>query len=204
MGKTDDTSKKTESDYKSPTNAAINIINELGRKPDGKQTHNMKTYYNNDYKFKKSKKNTYILGQARKSSNFRIKHHGSKGRKSKHGYAHNENTDKQNEYSFGIEDEECAKSDISSVSNPSTKYNKSYITATPYKKSKLKIKLINENSETLINSDSKAILKPKKVVKKYNLEEFTVLALLGYGTFGSVLLVKHPESLNPFALKVVK
>lgn len=204
MIKTDDTSKRTESDYKTPTNAVINIVNELNKNSDIKQPQNMKTYYNNDYKFKKSKKNTYILGQARKSSNFRIKHHGSKGRKSKHGHPHNENKDNQNEYSFGLDDQECSKSDASSVSDPSTKYNKSYITASPYKKSKLKIKLVKEHSDTLLNSDSKVILKPKKVAKKYSLEEFSVLALLGYGTFGSVLLVKHPENLNPFALKVVK
>lgn len=44
----------------------------------------------------------------------------------------------------------------------------------------------------------------KKEPKKYKLSEFEVLALLGYGTFGSVLLVKYLNEINPYALKIVK
>lgn len=61
----------------------------------------------------------------------------------------------------------------------------------------MKINLLSVNPE----EDLKA---KKQKQKKYKLEEFTILSLLGYGTFGSVLLVTHPSTKTPFALKVVK
>lgn len=152
-------------------------------------------------------KTYYILGQARKSNNFRIKYHGSKSKKRKSAVKKIGSDGKINDYTFNHEDG-ASKSDISNSSRKSNLHNKSFVSASPFKKSKLKIKLLNLNSDTLMKSDSKSVIKPKtmikKVSKKYNLEDFTILSLLGYGTFGSVLLVKHPNSYTPFALKVVK
>jgi serine/threonine protein kinase len=46
--------------------------------------------------------------------------------------------------------------------------------------------------------------KSNKKVQRYELNDFVVLSLLGYGTFGSVLLVKHSLNESPYALKMIK
>ena len=43
-----------------------------------------------------------------------------------------------------------------------------------------------------------------KTDKKFTLDDFVVLSLLGYGTFGCVLLVKHIKTEEAYAVKVIK
>ena len=70
------------------------------------------------------------------------------------------------------------------------------------------IKYKNSSVENLFEKNKTEISKGrsngKKEEKKYKLEDFTVISLLGFGTFGSVLLVTLPQDPTPYALKVVK
>lgn len=83
---------------------------------------------------------------------------------------------------------------------------------TPHKRSTLKIHFASKMVDKVSYSDTKSlvdpaskgsILKPKS--KKYSPDDFEVHALLGYGTFGSVLLVKYlnSEETQVFALKSI-
>ena len=66
----------------------------------------------------------------------------------------------------------------------------------------------NSSVENLFEKNKTEISKGrsngKKEEKKYKLEDFIVISLLGFGTFGSVLLVTLPQDPTPYALKVVK
>jgi hypothetical protein len=78
FGPTEATTKKTESDYKTPTNIQNTVMNMKYSRSEMKQNKVGKSNYN-EYKFLKSKKNTYILNHIRKP-NCRIKHHPLKSK----------------------------------------------------------------------------------------------------------------------------
>lgn len=74
----------------------------------------------------------------------------------------------------------------------------------PFKKTKLKV-TVGPTQEPLGETIGMTLAKKShKKVQKYELNEFLVLSLLGYGTFGSVLLVKHSQTESPYALKIIK
>lgn len=67
---TDDTSKKTDSEYKTPTNLAHKTSNKFITKTEPKPQNPGKTYYNQNYRFLKNKKNTYILTNPHKTPTY--------------------------------------------------------------------------------------------------------------------------------------
>jgi hypothetical protein len=148
------------------------------------------------------RKNEHIFNQYKKPNNFLIKPH-SKKRKS-----HVKNRVDNSDYTFDMEDADKSQFSEKNRSQSKNRARERTLKASPYKRSKLKIKLANSSMEKLPRKDSNEALQPKYAIKKdtkrYKLDEFEVLSLLGYGTFGSVLLVKHPIESLPLALKVVK
>ena len=87
------------------------------------------------------------------------------------------------------------------------KYNPSI---TPNKRSSLKINFGERLNDRIgiassdIKYNSKSLKPAQNKTKKYKIEDFSVLSLLGYGTFGSVLLVKHAKYQDqPYALKAI-
>jgi hypothetical protein len=142
-----------------------------------------KTHYNYNYKFLQSKKSSEALPHNRKSEYFRTKMSNSKSNKRKSPSKNSANC----EYSFNLDDF------LNGQYSPTIK-----------KKSKGKLNLNNSTSKHKQLDDPVLRTILKKEPKKYKLSEFDVLALLGYGTFGSVLLVKYLNELNPYALKIVK
>ena len=145
------------------------------------------------------------MGQARKSSNFRIKWHDSYSVNKKIKTSHEGCNSKLNDYSFDI-DKYNHKVD-GEVSEYETFNNRSYISSTPFSKT-YKPHLESSDGVELINTESKFLSKIKNTAKSqsklFKLESFTVLSILGYGTFGWVLLVQNSQTDEVFAVKVIK
>lgn len=83
--------------------------------------------------------------------------------------------------------------------------NQSYQCATPFSKT-IRVNLDKTEFGDLPSSESKYITrtKSKKADKKFTTSEFVVLAMLGSGTFGCVVLVKHITTEDVYAVKVIK
>ncbi len=132
----------------------------------------------------KVNKSFYAQSHSHKQDYFRGNVHNSKTKKR----SHNKNIPKNHEYSFNLDH-----------------FSHVEYSNTVHKKSKLKLRLDSSSIENLLKEQEQ---KPKPIVKKdhkkFKLSEFIVLSLLGYGTFGSVLLVKYQNEPMPYALKVVK
>lgn len=102
LGVTEATTKKTESDYKTPKSIENSIVNMKCSRSEMKQKSSSKGS-NDEYKFLKSKKNTYILNHIRKP-HYRIKHHPTKPQKRKSFISTNDKEKNLNDYSFDFEE----------------------------------------------------------------------------------------------------
>jgi len=159
-----------------------------------------KTYNNSDYRFLKTKKNSYILNHTRKPI-VQI-NYAAKGKSRKSFISGNGRNAQVSDYSFDI-DNKTGKSEGSKMSVK--KYSKKHLSRSPARKTKLKTKA---SAKSLVNANSDEVCAIKKYfmkkVARHTLSSFLVLSLLGYGTFGSVILVKEPSAYHPYALKIIK
>uniref|UniRef100_A0A7S3JKG8 Protein kinase domain-containing protein n=1 Tax=Euplotes harpa TaxID=151035 RepID=A0A7S3JKG8_9SPIT len=167
-----------------------------------KKTTNRKTAYNaNDSRLAKNK-NNFILGQARKSSNFRIKYNDSYSLKRKSKIKKKDTNSKFEDYTFEFENELIGKETNELTNDYLTMKNRSFVSASPYTKQHNKRLERTESTEKTF-SEAKVKITSKNS-KKYKVDDLIVLSFLGYGTFGSVLLVRHLHTDEVFAAKVIK
>ena len=129
---------------------------------EGTKSLTRKTVYNNDFKWaNKAKKSTLILGQSRKSTNFRIKYHDPHSIKRKSKMHKDDNNSKLNDYTFDMEREDQNKNETRDYE---VYNNRSYTSATPFSKT-YKPQLEGDENGEYSNSESKYFAKVKHSTK---------------------------------------
>lgn len=148
---------------------------------------NQKFSVNTGFKLCAKKRDGFLFGQTRRSDDLRIKKYGIHNKRKS-------NLKKLNNSSASIH--------LGDGGQNKTRCSQTIRTSgihTKYKNSTLE-ELGKGRSSIDIPKQSLA----RKQEKKYCLEDFTVTSLLGFGTFGSVLLVENTNETVQYALKVVK